>query len=218
MPRMLEVLLLFIQPMQDAIAALTAQVAAIPAITTAAAKDLKNAIAGAVTAGYLTLTAQLQALNDAVGILGALGSFQVTVGQWHVDAGVVAPVAAGSPFPLFSVQDATSTGFATPDANTLTVSTLGLYRFAWCATIAEAGQMQLMIDKGGGFAAIPKFVAGRSAVNSQIVAELFVRIDTVPSRIQVWNPAGEVAALTVVASPGGAKQAAANFSAMRVAI
>lgn len=201
MEMILEIVLLITSPMKKAIAALQAQVAE---LAPSAVKDLTTAIAGAVSSGFVNLTAQIAAIQSLVTALAASVFAPVAGAYHHAVTGGDPTIGVGTAFPMFDTTDVATAGLSTPNPSTLTIATLGTYSLRWQASVTEPGQMEVWLDKGSGFGRIARTTVGRATGTSQIVGETVMVIDTLPTSIQIRNPPGNATALTMTPIAGGA--------------
>jgi hypothetical protein len=86
---------------------------------------------------------------------------------------------------------------------------VGTYRVAFSVPVSEAGQLELMLDSGGGAVALPSTVYGRSTGTSQIAGEALVTTTAANSAISVVNESST--ALTITPLAGGTHPAAASL-------
>lgn len=123
-------------------------------------------------------------------------------------------VGAGTPmdFP----QDGPSNGaMVRISATTFEVLVAGAYQITWQASIAEAGQLVVAVDPGPGFAEVPETVVGRATGTSQIVGDTILDLAE-GDLVQIWNPTGNAAALTLTPIAGGTHAVSATLSFIRL--
>lgn len=123
-------------------------------------------------------------------------------------------VGAGTPidFP----QDGPSNGAMNRiNATTFEVLVAGTYQITWQASIAEAGQLVVAVDLGSGFAEVAETVVGRATGTSQIVGDTLLEL-VEGDLVQIWNPTGNAAALTLTPIAGGTHAVSATLSFVRL--
>ena len=122
-----------------------------------------------------------------------------------------ATVAVGSAveFP----QDGPESGsIARLSASTFSLPSIGTYRVAFSVSVNEAGQLGLRLNG----ALLAYTVYGRATGTSEITGEAFVRTTAVNAILEVVNPAGNAAALTVTPLAGGTNPAVASLTIERL--
>ncbi len=128
-----------------------------------------------------------------------------------------ATVGAGSSvdFP----QDGPSSGtglIARTGSNTFNLAMIGVYQVLFQVSVAEAGQLILTVDSGGGAIELPYTVVGRATGTSQIVGMALVQTTVSNSILTVSNPSGNPTALTITPSAGGTHPVSAHLMILRI--
>lgn len=128
-----------------------------------------------------------------------------------------ATVGAGSSvdFP----QDGPSSGtglIARAGVDTFNLAAIGIYQVLFQVSVAEAGQLILTLDSGGGAVELPYTVVGRATGTSQIVGMALVQTSVVNSILTVSNPSGNPTALTITPSAGGTHPVSAHLTILRI--
>ncbi len=127
-----------------------------------------------------------------------------------------APIAVGAPV-LFP-QNADSSGtIARTGPGTFNLPNIGTYKVTVQVSVTEAGQLVLATDNGSGFVQDPRTVAGRATGTDQIVIDAIIRTTVINTKLQIRNPAGNPAALTITPLAGGASPVSAWLNIMRLA-
>lgn len=121
-----------------------------------------------------------------------------------------APIAAGAAF-LFPQNGATSGTIVRTSSSQFELPTIGVYEVFWQASIAEAGQMMLGLDEGGGVVELAETVAGRATPTSQIMNKVLITTTVVGAVLTVINPSGNPTALTLTVSAGGTHSVSATL-------
>lgn len=123
-------------------------------------------------------------------------------------------VAPGSPidFP----QDGPNNGpVLRIDATTFQILEAGNYQINWQASVSEAGQLVIAVDSGPGYVEIAETVVGRATGTSQIVGSKILALAE-GDLVQVWNPTGNAAALTITPIAGGTHAVSATLSFVKL--
>lgn len=124
------------------------------------------------------------------------------------NAATVAPNTAVS-FP----QDGPSNGVITRlTASTFLLPLIGTYKVYFQVSVDEAAQLQLRVAG----IPIPDSVVGRATGTDQVVGVSIVRTTIPGSVLEVINPAGNVAALTITPVAGGARSVSAHLVILRI--
>ena len=125
-----------------------------------------------------------------------------------------ATIAQGSPI-LFPSNGPTSgriiRSSTTPDGE-FVLPDLGTYSITWQVSIAEAGQLVLVVN---GTEEV-RSVVGRATGTSQIIGNTLLTTSTVNTRISINNPSGNPVALTVSPIAGGTKAVSASIIIKRL--
>lgn len=117
-----------------------------------------------------------------------------------------ATVAVNAPFPFASAGPVVGVGG--PSSNgpgtIFTIITTGTYRIGWnVPSITEAGQLALYVN--GVIQTVVGGTSGRATGTAPIQHELLIAL-VAGNTVEVRNPAGNAAALTVTVTPGGTHQ------------
>jgi hypothetical protein len=109
-----------------------------------------------------------------------------------------------------------SAGGPLSEATEFVLPNIGTYRAAFSVSVAEAGQLVLAGNSGGGMVELPYTVYGRAIVTSEISGEALVTTTVVGSTLEVRNPTGNSAALTITPKAGGTHPAVASLVIQQV--
>jgi hypothetical protein len=93
---------------------------------------------------------------------------------------------------------------------------IGTYQVMFQVSVAEAGQLVLGLDSGGGVVELSYTVVGRATGTSQIVGMFLVETTVIDSTLTVRNPLGNSTALTITPLAGGAQAVSAHIIIMRI--
>ena len=119
------------------------------------------------------------------------------------NAATIAPDA-----PVLFPQNGPTTGTITRTGpGTFNLPAIGVYRVLFQASIAEAGQLLLSLNG----ADLAYTVVGRATGTDQIVGTSLVVTTSVNSVLEVRNPAGNAAALTLTPLAGGTRPVSASL-------
>ncbi len=121
--------------------------------------------------------------------------------QTKVLRGGVAPLDDGLPTPLGN--------------DTLTLPFAGSWLISAQVSVAEAGQLVVAVKQGGtgSFVEDPTTVAGRATGTDQIIISTVILATLPNTQVQIRNPTGNAAALTITPSAGGTHAVSATFRA-----
>ncbi len=121
-----------------------------------------------------------------------------------------ATIAAGSavPFP----ENGPVNGISRVNNTDFTLPAIGVYEVIWQVSISEAGQLDLALNG----VEQPQTVVGRSAGTSQIMGNALLQTTTPNTVLEVRNPAGNPAPLTVTPYAGGAQAATGTLVIKRI--
>jgi Collagen triple helix repeat (20 copies) len=126
-----------------------------------------------------------------------------------------ADVTPGAPVE-FPRSGPSSGGIAAPSATEFVLPDPGIYRVSFTVPVTQPGQLDMALDAGAGMEELPYTVYGRSAGASSIAGEALVST-TVPNELlELRNPAGSIAALTITPDAGGALPAVASLIIQRL--
>lgn len=89
---------------------------------------------------------------------------------------------------------------------------IGIYEVSFQVSVAEAGQLAVRLNG----VQIASTVAGRATGTSQISNNVFVTTTTINETLEIINPAGNSAALTITPSAGGASAVSASLTIKRI--
>ena len=104
-------------------------------------------------------------------------------------------------------------GITRLSASTFQLAAIGTYQVLWQVSVTEAGQLVLGIN---GVEQLPTAV-GRATGTSQIVGLCYITTAATNRVLNVLNPAGNSAALTITVIAGGALSVSAHLVITRVA-
>jgi BclA C-terminal domain len=124
------------------------------------------------------------------------------------NAATVAPGTAVS----FPQDGPLAGGIIRSSPSTFTLPAIGTYRVAFSVSVTEAGQLGLRLNG----ALLAYTVYGRATGTSEIVGEAFVTTTALNSILEVVNPAGNAAALTITPLAGGAQPVVASLTIERL--
>jgi hypothetical protein len=117
----------------------------------------------------------------------------------------------------FPKNGAFSSGITRFSSTEFTLSAVGTYEVFWQVSIAEAGQLVLVLDSGGGNVVEQAHtVAGRATGTSQIVNHVLVVTTTADVKLSIRNPTGNTTALTVTPFAGGTHDVSASLLIKRI--
>ena len=125
-----------------------------------------------------------------------------------INSATVAPGTAVS-FPIAGA--ASGTDIVQSDATTVTLAAAGIYLVTFQVSVTEPGQFVLVQN---GFE-LPQSVVGRATGTSQIVGTSIVTASAGDS-LQVTNPDGEGAALSITPLAGGTRAVSAHLTILRL--
>lgn len=163
------------------------------------------------TAGQvLTATSAIAAVwqTPSVSPLG----FAMFYGLAPADYGATIALGASMDFPSAGPVGGTSL-IARTGPGDFELSDVGTYDVSWSTSIDEPGQLQLALNA----VIIPYSTAGRATGTSLISNRVLVTTVAPASVLNLVNPAGNAAALTVTPSAGGTEPAASTLTIVRVA-
>lgn len=125
-----------------------------------------------------------------------------------------ATIAAGSPisFPQDGPTSGTIIRSSVTPTSEFIIPDVGTYSISWQVSIAEAGQLVLMVNG----VEDPGTVVGRATGTSQIIGNTLLTTSTVNTRISLNNPTGNPVALTVSPIAGGTKAVSASIIIKRL--
>ena len=126
-----------------------------------------------------------------------------------------ADVTPGAPVE-FPRNGPSSGGIAAPSATEFVLPDPGTYRVSFTVPVTQPGQLDMALDSGAGMEELPYTVYGRSAGASSIAGEALVST-TVPNELlELRNPAGSIAALTITPDAGGGLPSVASLIIQRL--
>ena len=108
---------------------------------------------------------------------------------------------------LFPQDGPTSGTIVRTGPGTFNLPAIGVYRVLFQASIAEAGQLLLNLNG----ADLAYTVVGRATGTDQIIGMSLIETTAVNSVLEVRNPAGNVAALTLTPLAGGTRPVSASL-------
>ena len=150
----------------------------------------------------------------ATGATGASGEDVLAASEFFAlmppdNAATVAPGTAVD-FP----QDGPTDGeIVRTGPDTFLLPEIGTYRVTFQASVAEAGQLIVALNG----ADVSRTVVGRATGTSQIVGSTLIETTSVNSILEIRNPAGNAAALTLTPLAGGTRPVSANLVIERLA-
>lgn len=97
--------------------------------------------------------------------------------------------------------------------STFNVPTIGTYEVSWQVSVSEAGQLVAALNG----TQVANTVAGRATGTSQIMNSVFITTTLVNSVLDIRNPAGNAAALTITPIAGGTNAVSAWLTIKRLA-
>ena len=115
--------------------------------------------------------------------------------------------------PVAFPQDGPTSGTITRiDDDTFNLPTIGTYRILFQVSVAEAGQ--LLINLNGADQAYT--VVGRATGTTQIVGMSLVTTTVINTLLEIRNPVGNAAALTITPLAGGTHPVSASLLIERI--
>ncbi len=155
-----------------------------------------------------TGTTGVTGATGATGVTGANGilDFADFYALMPADNSPTVPAGGAVAFP----QDGVSSGsglIQRTSVSTFVLSEIGVYQVAFQVSVTEAGQLVLALNG----TEIPSTVVGRPTGTTQIVGTALVQTVIVNSILEVRNPAGEPAALTITSLAGGVNPVSAHL-------
>jgi hypothetical protein len=125
-----------------------------------------------------------------------------------------ATIAAGSPisFPLNGPTSGLITRSSTTPTSEFVIPDIGTYSITWQVSIAEAGQLVLMINGVEN----ARTVVGRATGTSQIVGNTLLTTSTLNTTLSLNNPSGNPVALTISPIAGGTHPVSASIIIKRL--
>ena len=114
---------------------------------------------------------------------------------------------------LFPQNGPTNGVIARTGPSTFNLPAIGTYSIAWQASITEPGQLMLRLN---GVELAPT-VVGRATGTDQIVGDTFITTVAANSVLEVINPSGNAAALTLTPTAGGTHPVSATLAIERIA-
>lgn len=129
-----------------------------------------------------------------------------------------ATIAVGAPV-LFPQTGPTSGGIVRVSDSTFLLPNIGTYQVFFQVSVDEPGQLMLSLDSTGtGLAFVEQAatVAGRATGTSQIVGMSYVTTTAPNSLIQLVNPSGNAAALTITPVAGGTHAVSAHITILQL--
>lgn len=167
-------------------------------------------------------------IEDCQGFTGGTGT---TGSTGATGAGVFSDIGLSNFFALMPGDNADTVAPGTPvdfpqdgptngpvsrvNANTFEILVAGIYKIEWQVSVSEAGQLVVAVDDGPGFVERAETVVGRDTGTSQIVGDTYLSFD-IGDLVQIWNPTGNPAALTITPIAGGTHAVSATLSFTRV--
>jgi hypothetical protein len=118
---------------------------------------------------------------------------------------------------LFPQNGPAGSGVTRSSSSQFVLAAIGTYEVAWQVSVAEAGQLMLDLDAGGGPALVANSVAGRATGTSEISNNVLLTTAAVNSVLRVINPPGNAAALTLTPNAGGTHAVSAWLVIKRIA-
>jgi hypothetical protein len=98
------------------------------------------------------------------------------------------------------------------NASQFNIPAIGIYSVSWQVSVAEAGQLILQLNGTD----IPSSVVGRATGTTQIYGHTMITTTVINSVLQVVNPSGNPAALTLTPIAGGTRAVTANLVITRI--
>jgi hypothetical protein len=123
-----------------------------------------------------------------------------------------ATIAAGSPVP-FPQNGPTVGSIARSGPATFALAAIGTYLVSFQVSVSEAGQLELSL----GGTPVVSSVVGRATGLSQLVGDTLVTTTVPDESLQILNPIGESAALTITPSAGGSDPVSASLVIQQLA-
>lgn len=102
-------------------------------------------------------------------------------------------------------QNGPASGIARVGPDSFNIPTIGTYEVSWQVSVDEPGQLQLRLNA----AILLQTTAGRATGTSQITNTVLITTTVINSVLEVINPPGNAAALTITPIAGGTNSASA---------
>jgi hypothetical protein len=121
-------------------------------------------------------------------------------------------VGVGTAVSFPNIGPTSASGIAQLSPSTFNIATPGVYLVNFQVSVTEAGQLILAANG----LELPSTVVGRTTGTSQIVGVSLIRTTVANTVLEVRNPAGNLAALTITPSAGGTHAVSAHLTILRV--
>jgi hypothetical protein len=150
---------------------------------------------------------------DSVTITATGASMGCSQFYGNAPADYGATIALNAPF-IFPHDGYTSGGIVRSAPGVFTLPEIGTYKVSFVTSVTEAGQLQVFLE---GIANIPNTTFGRATGTSQITGTFLVTTTVINSDLEIRNPPGNAAALTVTATAGGTVESTQSLIIERIA-
>jgi hypothetical protein len=119
-------------------------------------------------------------------------------------------IAAGAPI-QFPRDGPAAGGIARLNSAEFLLPDAGTYSVSFSVSVTEPGQLAMALDSGSGMVEMPYTAYGRATEMSQIAGDVLITSTVADSAVELRNPAGSVAALTITPFAGGVQPAVASI-------